>query len=153
MVGRSFHITLMILGFSLALLLQGCAQTPPLKRLQAQLASAPEYAITLEDMQEEGTFFLRRVVDLGDGWQPGLVPLEKLQEQMVQLRELMQQKGRDFSSLAISLLSSASDIMQNPERLSQLSELGVGETVLFFSGADAQGTISQLEDFARTIMK
>ena len=65
----------------------------------------------------------------------------------------MQQKGRDFSSLAISLLSSASDIMQNPERLSQLSELGVGETVLFFSGADAQGTISQLEDFARTIMK
>ncbi len=57
MVGRSFHITLTILGFSLALLLQGCAQTPPLKRLQAQLASAPEYAITLEDMQEEGTFF------------------------------------------------------------------------------------------------
>jgi probable F420-dependent oxidoreductase len=96
---------------------------------------------------------LRRVADLGDGWQPGLIPLEKLQEQMAQLRELMKQRGRDFSSLSISLLSPASDLMQDPERLSQLSELGVGETVLFFSGADAQGTISQLEDFARTMMK
>jgi probable F420-dependent oxidoreductase len=96
---------------------------------------------------------LRRVADLGDGWQPGLVSLEKLQEKVARLKELMKQKGRDFSSLAISLLSPASGIVQKPERLSQFSELGVGEMVLFFSGADAQGTVSQLEDFARTMLK
>jgi hypothetical protein len=51
------YIALITLGFSLALVLQGCAHTPPLERLEAELASAPEYAIILEDMREEGTFF------------------------------------------------------------------------------------------------
>jgi hypothetical protein len=57
MISRNLPIALIILGLSFALLLPGCSQTPPLERFQAQLASAPEYSIILEDMQEEGTFF------------------------------------------------------------------------------------------------
>ena len=34
----------------------GCSRTPPLEQLKAQLASAPDYSIVLEDMQESGTF-------------------------------------------------------------------------------------------------
>ena len=40
-----------------ALLLSACSSGRPLDRLKSQLASAPEYAIILEDMREEGTFF------------------------------------------------------------------------------------------------
>ena len=47
-----------IIGLFAALLLfSACASTPPLKRLKAQLASAPEYAIILEDMRDGGTIF------------------------------------------------------------------------------------------------
>ena len=38
------------------LLAASCSGTPPLERLKAQLASAPDYSIILEDMQESGTF-------------------------------------------------------------------------------------------------
>lgn len=96
---------------------------------------------------------LRRVADLGDGWQPGLVSLQTLREKVDQLKELMAKRGRDFSRLSLSMLGSPDELKQKPELLSQLSELGVGEMVLFFSGMDAQGTISQLEDFARTMIK
>ena len=40
-----------------ALLLSACSSGTPLDRLKSQLASAPEYAIILDDMREEGTFF------------------------------------------------------------------------------------------------
>ena len=40
-----------------ALLLSACSSATPLERLKSQLASAPEYAIILSDMREEGTFF------------------------------------------------------------------------------------------------
>ena len=96
---------------------------------------------------------LRRVADLGDGWQPGLVSLQVLQKAVSQLKELVVKRGRDFSRLAISMLGSPDELKKKPELLSQLGELGVGEMVLFFSGMDAQGTISQLEDFARAMMK
>ena len=41
-----------------AFLLSGCSSSStPLDQLKSQLASAPEYAIILNDMREEGTFF------------------------------------------------------------------------------------------------
>ncbi len=46
-----------LLAFWVLLLFLGCAAQPPLERLKAQLASAPEYSIVLEDMKEEGVFF------------------------------------------------------------------------------------------------
>ena len=47
------------IGITIALfvlLTIGCSGTPPLDQLKTQLASAPEYSIILEDMQESGTF-------------------------------------------------------------------------------------------------
>jgi len=81
------------------------------------------------------------------------MPLEVLRERISQLKELMAQKGRDFSCLSLAMVSSPEDLKQKPEFLSQLSKLGVGQMILAFTGANAQDTISQLEDFARVGMK
>ncbi len=101
----------------------------------------------------ESAAAVKRVADLGDGWQPGSMPLEVLRERISQLKELMAQKGRDFSRLSIAMVGSPVELKQNPELLSQLSKLGVGQMILAFSGANAQDTISQLEDFARAVVK
>ncbi len=65
----------------------------------------------------------------------------------------MAQKGRDFSRLSIARVSSPEELKQKPELLSQLRELGVEQMILAFAGANAQDTISQLEDFARVVVK
>ena len=47
-----------VLGGCFAIVLAGCSSSStPLDQLKAQLASAPEYSIQLDDMREEGTFF------------------------------------------------------------------------------------------------
>ena len=47
----------LLLAVCCAFLLSACSSSTPLDRLKSQLASAPEYAIILSDMREEGTFF------------------------------------------------------------------------------------------------
>jgi probable F420-dependent oxidoreductase len=96
---------------------------------------------------------VKRVADVGDGWQPGAMPLEVLRERLGQLRELMTRQGRDFSRLSLSTFRAPEELKQKPGLLSQLGELGVEEIVLLFTGVNAQDTISQLEDFARAVMK
>ena len=47
------------LTYVLALLLLGCGQRDPVLEMQETLASAPEYTIILDDMQEEGALFAK----------------------------------------------------------------------------------------------
>ena len=95
---------------------------------------------------------LKRVADLGDGWQPGPVPLETLKERMGQLRELMAERSRDFSRLSISMLGDVKDLQENPDTLAALGELGVQEMVLFMTALDTDKTLAQLEEAANAFM-
>ena len=95
---------------------------------------------------------LKRVADLGDGWQPGPVPLETLKERMGQLRELMAERSRDFSQLSISMLGDVKDLQENPDTLAALGELGVQEMVLFMTALDTDKTLAQLEEAANAFM-
>ena len=95
---------------------------------------------------------LKRVADLGDGWQPGPVPLETLRERMGQLRELMAERGRDFSQLSISMLGDVKDLQENPDTLAALGELGVQEMVLFMATLDTDKTLAQMEEAANAFM-
>ena len=95
---------------------------------------------------------LKRVADLGDGWQPGPIPIETLRERMGQLKELMAERGRDFSQLSISMLGDPKDLRENPGKLAELSELGVQEMVLFMTALDTDKTLAQLEEVANTLM-
>ncbi len=95
---------------------------------------------------------LKRVADLGDGWQPGTASLKVLSKSVPQLKALMAERGRDYSDLYISALSAAGPLLRKPEVIPQLSELGVRELILFMTAADTQKTLAVIEEFAEKMM-
>lgn len=95
---------------------------------------------------------LKRVADLGDGWQPGTASLKVLSKSVPQLKALMAERGRDYSNLYISALSAAGPLLRKPEVIPQLSELGVRELILFMTAADTQKTLAVIEEIAEKMM-
>ncbi len=95
---------------------------------------------------------LKRVADLGDGWQPGTASLKVLSKSIPQLKALMTERGRDYADLSVSALSAAGPLLRKPEVIPQLSELGVQELILFMTTADTQKTLTKIEDFAEKMM-
>ena len=95
---------------------------------------------------------LKRVADLGDGWQPGTASLKVLSKSVPQLKSLMAERGRDYADLSVSALSAAGPLLRKPEVIPQLSELGVQELILFMTTADTQKTLTVIEDFAEKMM-
>ncbi len=95
---------------------------------------------------------LKRVADLGDGWQPGPVSLEVLRERVGQLKALMAERGRDFSQLSISTIGNAKELKQNPDKLTALEELGVQEMILFMGAPQVNATLAELEEAAQALM-
>ncbi len=96
---------------------------------------------------------LKRVADLGDGWQPGLVSLEVFQEKTETLKALMKERGRDFSQLSISMIGDAEDLKKNPEKISALEKLGVSELIVFMAGPDVSSTLKAMEDAAKALIR
>ena len=99
----------------------------------------------------ESTPALKRIADLGDGWQPGPVPLDVFQERLGKLKTLMEERGRSMSQLFLSMIGSAQDLQQHPEKLAALEELGVQEMILFMTGASVDDTLRDLEAAARAL--
>ena len=95
---------------------------------------------------------LRRVADLGDGWQPGTASLKVLSKSVPQLQALMAERGRDYADLSVSALSAAGPLLRKPEVIPQLGELGVQELILFMTTADTNKTLAALEDFAEKML-
>ncbi len=100
----------------------------------------------------ESTPALKRVADLGDGWQPGPIPVDTLRERIGQLKELMAERGRNFSELSFSMLGDTQDFKDNPDKLPQLEELGVREMIMFMADVDTDKTLAKLEETAQTFM-
>ncbi len=95
---------------------------------------------------------LKRVADLGDGWQPGTASLKVLSKSVPQLQALMTERGRDYADLSVSALSAAGPLLRKPEVIPQLGELGVRELILFLTTADTQKTLVVIEEFAEKMM-
>jgi len=95
---------------------------------------------------------LKRVADLGDGWQPGPVPLDVLRERCATLKALMAERGRDFSQLSISTPCDVNDLKQNPGKITALAELGVKEIALFMAEPNVETTLATMEDAAKALI-
>lgn len=95
---------------------------------------------------------LRRIADLGDGWQPGPIPLDDFRERREKLKILLEERGRDLSQIQISMIGSVSDLKQNPEKVAALEELGVKEMLLFMAGPTVDGTRREIDEGARALI-
>lgn len=96
---------------------------------------------------------LKRIADLGDGWQPGPIPVEVFRERLGQLQTLMTERGRNMSELSISMIGNTRDLEQNRDKIAALEELGVTELLLFMMGPTVDTTLKEMEEAARTLMR
>ena len=95
---------------------------------------------------------LKRIADLGDGWQPGPIPVDVFRSRLGQLQTLMAERGRAMSELSISMIGNTRDLQQNREKIAALEELGVSEMLLFMMGPTVDDTLKEMEEAARTLM-
>ena len=100
----------------------------------------------------EGMPALKRMADLGNGWQSGPIPLETLHRRLHQLKGLMVERGRDFSQLSISTFGDLEDLQENRDKLTALSDLRIQEIVPFMTALDTEKTLAQLEEAANAFM-
>jgi probable F420-dependent oxidoreductase len=101
----------------------------------------------------ESTPALKRIADLGDGWQPGPIPVEVFRERLNKLRTLMSERGRSMAELSISMLGSVRDLQQDREKIATLEELGVTEILLAMAGPSVETTLKEMEEGARTLIR
>jgi probable F420-dependent oxidoreductase len=101
----------------------------------------------------ESTPALKRIADLGDGWQPGPIPVEVFRERLGKLRSLMAERGRSMAELSISMIGSVRDLQQDRDKITALEELGVTEILLAMAGPSVEATIKEMEEGARTLIR
>ena len=101
----------------------------------------------------ESTPALKRIADLGDGWQPGPIPVEVFRERLNKLRTLMSERGRNMAELSISMIGSVRNLQQDQEKIAALEELGVTEILLSMAGPSVEATLKEMEEGARTLIR
>ena len=78
---------------------------------------------------------LRRVVRLGDGWQPAGITPDVMQQKMDQLKGLMDEAGRDWSELEITAMAPTS---ARPEVAQVFEKMGVSVLYGLVSATDTE---------------
>ncbi len=101
----------------------------------------------------ESTPALKRIADLGNGWQPGPIPVDVFRTKRDQLQTLMAERGRKMSELSISMIGGTRDLQQDRGKIAALEELGVSEILLFMMGPTVDDTLKEMEEAARTLMR
>lgn len=91
---------------------------------------------------------LRRVARWGDGWQPVAIPLSVMQKKMEKLQGLMEEQGRDFSSLEITTLAGA-DVSVAEARAYQAA--GIQDVSMLTTTDQSQELFRQMRRFADTM--
>lgn len=91
---------------------------------------------------------LRRVARWGDGWQPVAIPLSVMQKKMEKLQGLMEEQGRDFSSLEITTLAGA-EVSVAEARACQAA--GIQAVSMLTTTDQSQELFRQMRRFADTM--
>ena len=90
---------------------------------------------------------LKRVAEFGDGWHIGLILPERIGPKLDELKRLMDQAGRNFSTLELSALA-------DPNRLSEKEihayhAAGVHVLYMLPLSRDHQAVIGEMQKFAQ----
>lgn len=95
---------------------------------------------------------LRRIADLGDGWLPGPVDANVFQERAGELRTMMEERGRDFSELYISMTGDPADLKAHPNKIKELEDFGVHEIIFFMTAPTTDGSIAEMAAIADSLI-
>ena len=93
---------------------------------------------------------LRRVVRLGDGWQPAGITPDVMQQKMDQLRGLMDEAGRDWSELEVTAMAPTS---ARPEVAQVFEKMGLDVLYGLVSATDTEAAklFAEIKQFAATM--
>jgi len=90
---------------------------------------------------------LKRVVEFGDGWHIGLILPERIPPRIEQLKRMMDQAGRDFSTLELSALADPNRLNEAEIRAYQVA--GVHVLYMLPLSSDHRAVISEMRKFAQ----
>lgn len=101
----------------------------------------------------KGARVTRRIVEHGDGWHPGVMPVEELRSELARLSTMMEEKGRKMSELQITLPVVMDLSRDNRKEIETLEELGVHEVVTMIPSVTSSDIgRSEAEKIARTFL-
>ena len=93
----------------------------------------------------------RRIVEFGDGWLPLVYTVEDLVACVDQIKGVCDQKGRDFSTIDISVLG-APEQWRTADDLVALEAAGANRVILWMLAPDTDGVLAELETLAGELL-
>lgn len=89
------------------------------------------------------------MAEFGDGWHIGLIPPERIGPKLDELKQLMEQTGRDFSKLELTALADPPRLNEKEIRVYQAA--GVNVLYMLPISNDHQAVIREMRKFAATM--
>ncbi|MEC7923952.1 MAG: TIGR03619 family F420-dependent LLM class oxidoreductase [Actinomycetota bacterium] len=103
----------------------------------------PQGDITLILGGGSGPRLLSHLFDWGDGWMPIRSPKSSFTDEVVKVRRLAEEAGRDPESFSITVMNAP----QSLEELAELGELGIGRVVFTIWPQEPDAVLTELDRF------
>ena len=93
----------------------------------------------------------KRIAEFGDGWLPLVYTPEDLAANVEQLKQVCDQKGRDFSTIDITVLGGPEQ-WRTADELAALEAAGATRVILWMVAAHTDGVLAEVETLAGELL-
>ena len=93
----------------------------------------------------------RRIVEFGDGWLPLVYTPEDLAACVDKIKQVCDQKGRDFSTIDISVFGGPEQ-WRTADEMAALGKAGANRVILWMLAQDTEGVLAELETLAGDLL-
>ncbi len=93
----------------------------------------------------------KRIAEFGDGWLPLVYTPEDLAANVEQLKQVCDQKGRDFSTIDITVLGGPEQ-WRTADELAALEAAGATRVILWMLAAHTDGVLAEVETLAGELL-
>jgi probable F420-dependent oxidoreductase len=93
----------------------------------------------------------RRIAEYGDGWLPLVYTPEDLAASLGQIKQVCDRKGRDFSTLDITVLGGPGQ-WRKGEEVAALEKAGANRVILWLSTRGTEGAVAEIETLAKDLL-